>query len=139
MRCIRRANPYSHYSKQYPEISPQEIKRIAQDHRFRPSVPDRNYRKPSLKEHEQALKPSFSAPEKLQFSSPIKPSTDRHLVVGGALILGGIIASAYFEHKKNPGVEMMTIAKRNLLTTLKYGALPSALLYVWMQNPQQVS
>lgn len=126
-------NPYSHSSKRYPEISAQEIQRIAQDHGSRHVS---RAGKSSLKKLEGATKPTISHPEKPQFSLQVKSPSDWRLAAGGALVLGGIMASAYYEHKRNPGVPFSIIAQRNLLNTITYGALPSALLYLWMHNQQ---
>ena len=144
---------HSVVDRHFNEINPQELKRITQEYGRRPSVPKQRTErsaptdpvrrpqrvsKPTSKAFEKG-KPSYGLKPAILAKSSLSDAQRKQLTVGGALVLGGIMASAYFEHKRNPGVEMMTIAKRNLLTTLKYGALPSALLYLWMQNPQQVS
>ncbi len=135
------------------EINAHELKRITQEHGRRPSVPQRKPQRSSattpIMRPEPVHKPVSKAAEKTKSSYRVKPQPSaqsalseaqrKQLTVGGALVLGGIMASAYFEKKRNPGVELSTIAKFNLLNTLKYGLLPSALLYLWMQNPEQES
>lgn len=116
----------------FSELPAQELKRIQQEHGSqRPASQPRRPNTPTSSSASRTSKPASRSrvvPTERTASS-LSDDQRKNILLGGAVVLGGVLTSAYYEHKSNPALDIGTLAKRNLLTTIKYG-VPAALLYL---------
>jgi hypothetical protein len=133
---------YSVVDRSAHEICPQELKHIAQPHihasQGHPQK-TRYYEEPVKNRPYHALRTNIAKPKKIAYQEGAVSSNEqgRNFYTVGALVLGAVVASAYFENRATPGSDFATIARRKLLTTLTYGAVPGFMYYVWMNKAQE--
>ncbi len=134
---------HSVVDRDWVEIDPHELKRIAHSHGRETRTPQRPYRAPNPGPSTRPVRPGKTA-KPAPLKTKKKPPTEiaekqkKQLLVGGAVALGALMLSAYRE-SKDTGVAMSGIAQRKLLNTLKYGAIPGLLYYALIKNQKYQS
>lgn len=136
---------HSVIDRHHAELDPSELKRIAFDYGQQQRSPGNSSRgsrskgpKPPrripIRNKPRLEKVNGSRLRKESIKSVFSDDERKQLLVGGALILGGIMVSAYYENKGTPDRAISALVKQKLAVALKYGSIPAVLGYLYVKS-----
>jgi hypothetical protein len=135
---------HSVIDRHYTELDPTELKRIAVDHTQQHKSPGNYSRVTSQKPLKTPLRIPIRNKKRIEnvnasrlMKEPLKSafSNDKRkiMLLGGSLLLGGILVSAYYESQGTPGRAISSLVKQKIAFGLKYASIAAVVGYLYMK------